>query len=840
MPVHESVRDFPELIHRWRNTSSVLSLAVTDEYIFAGTETGEILVYDFETYEKKGTLAGHQGSVFCLTLTTDQRYLFSGSSDSIIKVWDVKFLTEVYAIYSVYDIGDIFSIGWAPKHEVLYFGTQNASIQWIKLYERESYNVTRDPRGLPSLRFDKFFDSKGPGEKLSAQQSAIKKEHIKKCNNGEYPVALLEVPPTNVVQYAHYGYVYSILVADLGDKEVLISGGGDGTVKVWGLESSDGNLSEIKSFETDGTIGVLNLAYSDMFLYCGQYAGIVTMIDLATYQIIRVDKSGSEDIMCLAVNGDCLFKGTKDMVMKWDPVLYHRSEWKAHNGSTLASAVSIKKNGYQRLITGGNDSTVALWDITQIALYDSPSSNNLSSLSSNLNQLTVGNGGNNSKQVIALDNTHMLKALGEFVSYKTVSGYDGKYISDSRKCATFLRSLLRHFGADAQLLPLENNGNPIVFGHFKGMRSTNRNARILFYGHYDVIAAGDADNWDTDPYCMTAMDGYLYGRGVSDNKGPILASVFAAAQLFQNSELENDVLFLIEGEEECGSIGFQSMIEKHRDLIGPIDWILLSNSYWLDDVTPCLNYGLRGIINGSVEIKSGRPDMHSGVDGGVYREPTIDLINLLSKLTDEGEILVPRFYESVRKLDVEEEKLYDAIIAKPEFKDKKDTLIRKWRYPSLTVHKITVSGPGNTTVIPSSAIASISLRIVPDQDIDKIKASLVEYLQSCFVKLNSTENRLSVQFSNGAHPWIGDPENGAFQTLRRALKDEWGCDPLFIREGGSIPVIRYLEKTFGCPAAQLPCGQSSDGAHLDNERLRVTNFFKTRNILRRTFQELTR
>lgn len=186
--------------------------------------------------------------------------------------------------------------------------------------------------------------------------------------------------------------------------------------------------------------------------------------------------------------------------------------------------------------------------------------------------------------------------------------------------------------------------NPIVFAKFSTPRK-RKGKTILFYGHYDVIRADAASpgGWNTDPFALTGINGYLYGRGVSDNKGPVLAALFAAGELAQQGELASDIVFLIEGEEESGSRGFAEAVRESKEAIGDVDWVLLANSYWLDDEVPCLTYGLRGVIHASVVVESEKPDLHSGVDGSrMNREPTIDLVNLLAKLTDEkGAIRIP-------------------------------------------------------------------------------------------------------------------------------------------------------------------------------------------------------
>lgn len=194
--------------------------------------------------------------------------------------------------------------------------------------------------------------------------------------------------------------------------------------------------------------------------------------------------------------------------------------------------------------------------------------------------------------------------------------------------------------------------------------------------------------------------------------------------------------------------------------------------------------------------------------------------------------------DPVRPITPAEEAMYTAItttlLPKPSWShltvdEIKNYLMSKWRFPSLTIHRVSVSGPSNATIIPRSASASISLRIVPDQELAVIKECLVEYLHAEYARFDSG-NKLSVTIEHEAEPWLGDPENSAFRTLEDAIMGVWGMGeevrPLYIREGGSIPTARFLEKEFGAMAAHLPCGQASDSAHLDNERLRLVNLYK--------------
>lgn len=784
----------PTLVHRWHHKYSILSTVAfpTLGLLFCGTQDHQILVFDMVNYERKFALLGHTGSVLCLTKSKDEKYLFSGGSDSLVKVWDITTMKETHTIYSLVDIGDIFSLAWSSSLSTIFFGTQNAAILFVHLLDTIPKD---DPSSLPSLRFDKFFDSRGPtGDPHPSSQK--KKDGVQS--------RLIEVPSANIIPYAHNGFIYSMLICD----NLLISGAGDGYVKIWDLRN-DVNL--VKTLDNDDS--VLSLTRNDSFLYCGLTDGQLKTWDMSTFQQIRSIQSCDGDIMAIAATSSCIYKGSPTGILKWKLGTDTKEAWEAHKGLVLSTEICYKDSKVY-LITGGNDDSVAIWDITE------------------------DNAPIRRTSIADVDNDSLLSTLGEMVRFKTVSKKPELYIDDSRRCAAYLTSVFKKFGADSEIIPVEN-GNPVVYACFKGKETGKKRPRVLWYGHYDVIEADDTLGWKTDPFQITANDGYLFGRGVSDNKGPVLAAIYSVAELLQEGNLESDVVFLIEGEEECGSFGFQSAITQNREIIGEIDWILLSNSYWLDEKTPCLNYGLRGVISASVEISSDRPDRHSGVDGGVSREPTIDLVNLLATLTSkDGKVLIPNFYEPIQPLTSTEDKLYDEIIKKANIDISKETLLAKWKFPSLTIHKIDVSGPGNNTVIPRSSKGSISIRIVPEQNVEEVKKSFIDHLQHSFASFDS-DNRLEIKIVHESEPWLGDPTNAAFKILRNAVTEEWGVQPLYIREGGSIPSVRFLEKICDAPAAQIPCGQSTDNAHLDNEKLRVTNLYTLRRILKRTFKELS-
>ena len=503
----------------------------------------------------------------------------------------------------------------------------------------------------------------------------------------------------------------------------------------------------------------------------------------------------------------------------------------------------------------------------------------------------------------------LVLSLEKLISYRTVSSRS-EYAQDCRRGASYLRSLFKRFGAATELFNTADKSNPVVFARFRGRKQPQAKGKtVLFYGHYDVVGAANWEQrWHTDPFKMQGLNGYLYGRGVSDNKGPIMAALYAVADIAAKEGLRSDIIFLIEGEEESGSRGFQQAIKENKHLIGDVDWILLANSYWLNDDIPCLTYGLRGVIRATVEVASERPDLHSGVDGSeLISEALKDLITILATLTDStGKVNIPGFYDSTLPISRAEKESYQGISKillqdDPDLGDTKslaDSFEARWRQPSLTIHRIKNSGPANTTIISRSATADLSVRLVPNQTTAKVQKMLQSALQKAFEQLGS-ENELTIKFEHRAEPWLGDPTNEIFQTLERAVMEVWGKQrrkslssgrrlskshssglkspklapatsstlsmtasvpsdlptpnghadsfvhgrplpqkPLYIREGGSIPAVRFLEQEFSAPAAHLPCGQASDSAHLDNERLRLLNLYNSREIFKKVFQEL--
>ncbi|KAL8272882.1 hypothetical protein Esti_003191 [Eimeria stiedai] len=410
--------------------------------------------------------------------------------------------------------------------------------------------------------------------------------------------------------------------------------------------------------------------------------------------------------------------------------------------------------------------------------------------------------------------------------------------------------------------------------------------------------------WDTNPWKVHCKDGYFYGRGVSDNKGPIICSLLAVKQFIaewrrrhkarqtatQQAEetgsgapvnqaalkTVNDpavpfnFVWICEGDEENGSMGLPDAVAQKASWLQGARFLICNNSYWADDTTPCLVYGMRGVLDIRVEATNGAEDQHSGLHGGVH------LVHLLGRLWDPGtgRVTVPRFYDSVQAPDAAElqrvkaaaESLATGLIAENVSEPPEVLLRKRWLEPSLSLIDINSSFKGKcvhvagaTRVIPSTACAEISLRLVPKQA--KVFSVVEQHLQDAFKK-TASRGKVAVQCLRQGRPWRADLEaprtralyeaaHTAIKKARCKMHSVWGVDPLYVREGGSMPaipfladVLRRLPGPLGQPCGdevavcQLPFGQATDNAHLPNERLGIRQVEKGVDVLAFTLESL--
>ncbi|KAI0263416.1 hypothetical protein BC834DRAFT_887180 [Gloeopeniophorella convolvens] len=817
--------DTPSLVHTLQHhgETSILSIVTSENHIYSGSQGQDISVWDNRTYSLETQLRGHTGSVLALEYAADKRWLFSSSGDSTVRVWCTSTLVPLYVInpYLETDSGDLFSLAWSPTYSTIYIGCQNTSLQW--------YNFTNLSSETPSSgastpkRAHKFFDSYPRTKRRSPDLEASNGANTPARDADGHvvlvrppsPRAELNVPARNVIDSAHYGYVYCMALlpstregtTNAPRKDVLLAtGSGDETMKVWKCSSTGLELLNTIDCEHGA---ILSLVTREDILYAGCQDGYVRVWDLQTNTFIRtIIVQEGVDILSLSMLGSDLYTfSANGKVKRYSDTFDCTASWQAHDGIVLSSIVTRGIDPAEfKLITGGNDSAIKVWNIHPAKVDPTDDE---------LDDIVDADGRKASNDIL-------IYALSKFVSIPSVSS-SAEPREDCRQAAIWLTKCLAQLGASSKTLYEDDEAqhNPVVYACFQGAQTSQRKPRILFYGHYDVISA-PPEGWESDPFKLTARNGFLYARGVADDKGPLLAVACAAADLLQARRLGVDLLFLVEGEEETGSVGFVDTVLKHKDLIGEVDAILVSNSGWIAENVPSITYGLRGVIHCNVEISSNcERDSHSGIDGGAWPEPMQDMIQVLAALTDhDRKVLIPGFYGEVRTPDEEESarlQLLEAITQRPAA-----SLAARWCEPALTIHSVRGSGPHNPTVIPASVAAQVSLRIVPDQALDTVCAALVQHLRASFDGLRSA-NSIKVTVDHTADWWLGDLAHPWFVALERAIRDEWGAEPMRVREGGSIPCVPFLEKAFGCPALHLPMGQSTDQAHLPNEHLSLSN-----------------
>lgn len=580
------------------------------------------------------------------------------------QIWSTKTFQLLYIIRPCDNTsGDIYSLAWDDRAGgTLYFGAQNTSIEWVNFGKPlpgrssnggvpslvavsqtlsiQQSNGTSTP-GQRSGRYKphSFFDTP-PADMRSGTSTPRTPVAQPVCSSrstylsvereveAEPEAVEFEVDCDSIVFYAHYGYVYALETIKRPDgARWLASGSGDSDIKIWEC-TPGGGLNLVREFNSLAG-AVLSLAYRDSLLYAGLQDGEIDVWDLETGARIRTIEAHESDVMAMAVLGSDVYTGAADgRVLRINGAFDCTAAFNAHADSVLACTVvrTAGGPGYE-LVTAGNDSFVKIWTSLGTSLKSIHDTDVEVDLESNADV--------------------MLYALSKLVAIPTVS--DEKHRESCRQGAHLLHKILGQLGARSEMLSGDPGKNPLVLATFQGRDTGKSRKRVLFYGHYDVQPAGEKD-WESDPWELNGRNGYLYGRGVSDNKGPVLAVACAAAALQQSRQLDVDLVMIVEGEEEAGSRGFANSVRKHKDSIGHIDVVFLANSTWIDEEDPCVVYGMRGVVYAQLMVQSGGEDAHNGVEGGLVKEPMFDLVQLLSSLADTNGVNVPGFCERLSSM----------------------------------------------------------------------------------------------------------------------------------------------------------------------------------------------
>lgn len=435
----------------------------------------------------------------------------------------------------------------------------------------------------------------------------------------------------------------------------------------------------------------------------------------------------------------------------------------------------------------------------------------------------------------ARSNQHrFLIELKEFLSIPSISTQE-EHRPDVKHAATWLRDKLLSAGfpkAEVMLTP----GHPVVYAEW--LTAGPDAPTILIYGHYDVQPPDPLELWNTPPFAPTVINDDIFARGAADDKGQLYIHVKAVEAFTKTSKAGAppiNIKAIFEGEEEIGSPNLEPFIRAHTDLLSA-DVAVISDTHILGKDMPSIAYALRGLAYFEIEVTGPDHDLHSGAYGGAVHNPINALCALIAGLQDrDGHITIPGFYDKVRQLDAAER----AALARIPFK--RQPWLREtgapadWGEPAYTIPErltarptLDVNGiwggytePGTKTVLPSKAFAKISTRLVPDQDPAEISLLFRDYVAE-IAPLTVDVKVHSLQSGEAA---IVDRDSPAMQAACQAYAKAFGREPLFTREGGSIPVVPVLQKTLGIEAILMGFGLPDDRLHSPNEKFHLPNFY---------------
>ncbi|MFC1959714.1 dipeptidase [Chloroflexota bacterium] len=431
--------------------------------------------------------------------------------------------------------------------------------------------------------------------------------------------------------------------------------------------------------------------------------------------------------------------------------------------------------------------------------------------------------------------THQQQLFDELVAFLTMPSISTlpEHSGDIRQAAEWLVAQLTAIGFAARAY--ETPGHPIVYGEW--LKAGPDAPTVLVYGHYDVQPVDPLEEWRTPPFEPTLRDGNLYARGASDDKGQVLIHIKAAQALLETEgQLPVNLKFIIEGEEECGSVNLQPFISSHTELLAA-DVVLVSDSHVKSLAEPSIVYALRGMCYMELEVAGPRQDLHSGTYGGMVHNPAQALCEIVAQLHDDnGTIAVPGFYDRVRSLDEEEREVLqqqpytEADLAsetgvpapwgEQEFRLHERTGAR----PTLEVNGLVSgwTGTGAKTVLPAKALAKISSRLVADQK----PAEIYELVKAYVAEITPPTVTSEVRLLHTGSSVITDRNSAPMKAAMTAYEEGWGAAPAFTRGGGSIPVVADFQNILGVPAILMGFGLPDDGLHAPNEKFTLECFWR--------------
>eukprot|EP00931_Biecheleriopsis_adriatica_P085906 TRINITY_DN60676_c0_g1_i1.p1 TRINITY_DN60676_c0_g1~~TRINITY_DN60676_c0_g1_i1.p1 ORF type:complete len:1375 (+),score=221.29 TRINITY_DN60676_c0_g1_i1:183-4127(+) len=822
--------------------------------------SGEIVLTGIELPEVYRRLA------FQVPKQAAQTDVLLSTSINELRVWDVSALCKdsheddqveipcIFCFHFFPNLGHILSLG--GNLSSVFLGCQSTQLLRLRLLEGWG-PLLRAKLKTKTTRHFTFNVHLAKSNKCTQSGSSPKSTRAKFCHH-----SLLDVMQT--CKMGHMGFVYC--VAHEPHSGMVASGGGDGRILFWNERTQEA----ISMFNHGGPVFALTACSFSRGIYSGDAYGRVRVWDCSAVRhgsraVLVAGGASSPAILTLATTGErSLAAGEQPVLLLSGDAAGTLRIWDAERnyllrevsasmtccaaccffGPGLTQAAGPAEHWLLRLAVGGDSSGAVRLAYLSVGACADPS-------------------GRSEESHRDADFQHLVKLLTEFVAIPTVSS-DARHEQDMRRgCAWLAQKYEELLGATVRIM----NGCVIARCGWEANKPL-----VIMYSHYDVVALGRG--WSTDPWQVVAKDGYFYGRGVSDNKGALLAQIFAVRRLLKKSsatELDEfvlhgfdlddssreigsggcpvNVLFLADGREEAGDPKeiVRVVREARQDgwLRGDAVGLIVNNSQWIDDERPCICYGMRGVLDLEIAVQGGERDLHSGTAGGLSPEPMFDLMSLVSSLTDAtGTPTVPGLLDDVQQPSQEDWNYLEAAAKQMSAEKLRkrlglgseatgpgwlssqapglEALKRTWLQPSLSITEVG-KGPRNShgRHIANRASCVVSVRTTPGQRHEHIVACLKKHLMHEFARRRSP-NRLEISTLAACNPWQAQTQSQVYRSARAAVAKAWGIEEaavLQVREGGTMAMLPLLEAELGCVAVQFAFSQASDAVHLPNERI---------------------
>jgi len=426
----------------------------------------------------------------------------------------------------------------------------------------------------------------------------------------------------------------------------------------------------------------------------------------------------------------------------------------------------------------------------------------------------------------------IIDLLSHFIKIQSVSTDKNRFL-EIKKAVSFLSNFLSKLGFSIKILEKEKSPPPLILA---SLIKDKKAKTVGIYGHYDVQPEDPLSEWKTPPFSLTLKNGKFFGRGVADNKGSIIQNLVAVNNLIKEKRLKNNIVFILEGEEETGSVNFEEYIKKTKDILSKVDVFYLTDTGMHQKYQPQIFYGLRGIVYFELTVKIGERDLHSGIYGNRVYNPINVLTDLIAKIKNikTGKIQIPKFYKKLRKISRDELLLLKKTLKSDEEEKEEASVFGLTQInnlgklsskilPSFDCHGIISGyiGEGQKTVIPKEAKVKFSFRLVEHQDPKEIESLVFDFVKKNLPK----EVKWELKCLSKSAPFYTDVNNLWVKQTTSILEDVFGNEVIFNRSGGSIPAAEILQRLFKKPIILTGFTLPDDNIHAPNENFDEEMFF---------------